>query len=85
MTQKRCVARHVCDFYFIVTFCDLTLTFCKYALCAYVVSFEEIYPALWVIPDLANFRTFFGHKGGQMLFDLNFDARFGILSSFSIS
>ena len=26
MTQKTCVARHVCDFYFIVTFCDLTLT-----------------------------------------------------------
>ena len=36
------------------------------------------------IPDLANFRQFFCHKGGQMLFDLNFDARFGILSSFSI-
>ena len=31
MTQKTCVARHVCDFYFIVTFCGLTLalTFCK--------------------------------------------------------
>ena len=27
MTQKTCVARHVCNFYFIVTFCDLTLTF----------------------------------------------------------
>ena len=26
MTQKTCVARHVCDFYFLVTFCDLTLT-----------------------------------------------------------
>ena len=26
MTQKTCVARHVCDFHFIVTFCDLTLT-----------------------------------------------------------
>ena len=37
------------------------------------------------IPDLANFRQFFFcHKGGQMLFDLNFDAIFGILSSFSI-
>ena len=27
MTQKTCVARHICDFYFLVTFCDLTLTF----------------------------------------------------------
>ena len=27
MTQKTCVARHVCDFHFLVTFCDLTLTF----------------------------------------------------------
>ena len=27
MTQETCVARHVCDFYFLVTFCDLTLTF----------------------------------------------------------
>ena len=26
MAQKTCVAQHVCDFYFIVTFCDLTLT-----------------------------------------------------------
>ena len=36
------------------------------------------------IPDLANFRQFFCHKEGEMLFDLNFDAIFGILSSFSI-
>ena len=27
MAQKTCVARHVCDFYFLVTFCDLTLPF----------------------------------------------------------
>ena len=34
MTQKTCVALHVCDFYFTVTICDLTLTltFRKYAL-----------------------------------------------------
>ena len=25
MAQKTCVARHVCDFYFLATFCDLTL------------------------------------------------------------
>ena len=36
------------------------------------------------IPDLASFRHFLAQKGGQMLFDLNFAARFGILSSFSI-
>ena len=36
--------------YFIVTFCDLTLTltFCKYTLRTYAVSFPDIYPALWV-------------------------------------
>ena len=27
MTQKTCVARHVCDFYLLVNFCDLMLTF----------------------------------------------------------
>ena len=27
MTQKTRLARYVCDFYFLVTFCDLTLTF----------------------------------------------------------
>ena len=27
MTQKTRVARHLCDFYILVTFCDLTLTF----------------------------------------------------------
>ena len=27
MAQKTCVARLVCDVYFLVTFCDLTLTF----------------------------------------------------------
>ena len=49
MNQKTCVTPHVCDFYFMVTFCDLTLnsTFCKYALRAYAVSFLDIYPALW--------------------------------------
>ena len=50
MTQKTCVARHVCDFYFIPTFCDLTLTltFCKHALRTYAVFLVDIYPALWV-------------------------------------
>ena len=37
------------------------------------------------IPDLANFRQFFGQKVGQMLLNLNFKTRFEILSSFSIS
>ena len=27
MTQKTCVARHICDFYFLATFFDLILTF----------------------------------------------------------
>ena len=27
MTRITCVARHVCDIYFLVTLCDLTLTF----------------------------------------------------------
>ena len=35
------------------------------------------------IPELANFQQFFGHES-QMLFDLNFDTKFGILSSFNI-
>ena len=50
MTKKRCVARYVCDFYFILTFCDLTLTltFYKYALRTYALSFVDIYSALWV-------------------------------------
>ena len=33
----------------------------------------------------ANFRRFLGRRWGQMLSDLNFEARFGILSPFSIS
>ena len=42
MIQETCVARYVCDL-FIVTFCDLTLTltFFKYALRAYAVSFVD--------------------------------------------
>ena len=31
------------------------------------------------------FYSFFWPKRGQMLFDLNFEARFGVLSSFGIS
>ena len=57
MTQKTCVARHVCDFYFIVTFCDLTLTFCKYALRTYAVSFVDISAALWVSVNLLAARV----------------------------
>ena len=34
------------------------------------------------IPDFAYFRQFFGQKVGQMFFDLHFEARFGIFSSF---
>ena len=30
------------------------------------------------IAELANFRQFFGQKCGQMIFDLNFEARIGI-------
>ena len=58
MTQKTCVARHVCDFYFVVTFCDLTLilTFCKYALRTYAVSFVAISAVLWVSVDLSAAR-----------------------------
>ena len=54
MTQKRWVARHVCDFYFVVTFCDLTLTltFCKYALGTYAVSLVYISAELRVSVDL---------------------------------
>ena len=37
------------------------------------------------ISDLANFRRFFDQQVVQMLFDLNFETRFGILSSFSMS
>ena len=53
MTQKTCVARHVCDSYFVVTLCDmiLTLTFCKYALRTYAVSFVDISAVLWVSVD----------------------------------
>ena len=36
------------------------------------------------IPDLVNFRQLLGHKGGQILFDLTFGDRFGILSLFSL-
>ena len=38
----------------------------------------------WQDTRFSQFSTVFGQKGGQMLFDLNFEARFGILSSFSI-
>ena len=45
MTQKTCIARHVFDFYFIVTFCKymltLTLTLCKYALRTHAASLGE--------------------------------------------
>ena len=46
MTQKTCFTPRVCDFYFMVTFCELTLssTFCPSYL---AVSFLDIYPALW--------------------------------------
>ena len=37
----------------------------------------NIWPSFWS-------NIFFSQKGGQMSFDLNFEARFGILSSFSI-
>ena len=54
MNQKTCVARHVCGFYFVVTFCDLTLTltFRKYGLGTHAVSFVDISAALWVSVDL---------------------------------
>ena len=47
MTQKACVARHVCDFYFIVTFCDLALTLTLLSMPfvgTYAASFVDIYP-----------------------------------------
>ena len=37
------------------------------------------------LSESANFWQCLGHKGGQMLFNLNFEARSGILWSFSIS
>ena len=37
------------------------------------------------ISDIDDFLPFFGQKEGQILFDLNSDARFEILSSFCIS
>ena len=58
ITQKTCVARHVCEFCFVVTFCDLilTLTFCKYAFRTYAVSFVDISAVLWVTVDLSAAR-----------------------------
>ena len=38
----------------------------------------------WQMPDLADFDSFFLPKGGWMVSDLNYEARFGILSSFYI-
>ena len=35
----------------------------------------------YAILDILPTFEFFGQKGGQMLFDLNFETRFGILSS----
>ena len=49
MTQKKCVARHVCDlFYSDLLWPDLDLDIFKYALHAHAASFVDIYPALWV-------------------------------------
>ena len=58
MTQKTCVAWYLHDFYFVVTFCDLTLTLtlCNYALRPYAVSFVDISAVLWVSVDLLSAR-----------------------------
>ena len=43
MIQKRCVARHAFDLYFLATFCDLTLTFpgMTFALMQYPQTFTS--------------------------------------------
>ena len=49
MTQKTCVARHVCDlFYSDLLWPDLDLDLFTYAIHTHAVSFVDIYPALWV-------------------------------------
>ena len=49
ITQKTCVARHVCDFYFLVTFCWPGLDLFRYDLCTLAVSFSYIYQHfVWV-------------------------------------
>ena len=46
-------------------------------------NFQKInFQKLAKIPDLANFRQFFGQQGGEMLSDWNSEAIFGVLSSF---
>ena len=54
MTQKTCVSRHVCEFRFIVTFCDLTLTFLSMALIL-GSTLHRHSPALWM--SLSSFQT----------------------------
>ena len=49
MTQNTCIARHVCDIYFLATMCDLTFDLFRYDICTYAVSFSNIYQLfVWV-------------------------------------
>ena len=68
MTKKTRVARHVCDFYFLVTFCDLTLTFSGmiFILTQYIsqtftstLCEFELFAARLTDPTLQNVKTVF--------------------------
>ena len=66
MTQKTCVAQHVCDLYFTLTFCDLALAFLSIAIVptrypsqtfARTLSGFEPFAALLTDPRAQNVKT----------------------------